>query len=85
MVKNKVRTDRERREFLKKLSAAGFVIGAGGALPLLDRSAGALAAPAPKVLAAVEGPDPANLARAAVEKLGGMSKFVKPGFTVVMG
>lgn len=93
--------DRERRAFLKKLSAAGFAVGLGGALPFFDATA--TAAPSPKPLAAVWGgaasstggatvsgtvsgavSDPAKLAREAVDKLGSMSAFVKPGFNVVI-
>jgi uncharacterized protein (DUF362 family) len=85
MVKTIIHTDRERREFLKKLSAAGFAVGLGGALPLFDATgARAEAAPSPKPLAAVKGDDPALMVREAVGKLGAMSKFVKPGFTVVI-
>jgi uncharacterized protein (DUF362 family) len=73
-----------RREFLKRALGAGAVAMAAGAA--------GLGRPAPQEAEAAAGPglvvaskrDPAALVRAAVDALGGMKKFVKPGGTVVV-
>jgi uncharacterized protein (DUF362 family) len=72
----------ERREFLRKLVQAGFVVGMGG-VPFFDATR-AFAAPTPRPLAQVEGGDPALLVREALGKLGGMGAFVKKGDDVVV-
>ncbi|PLX43248.1 MAG: cytoplasmic protein [Deltaproteobacteria bacterium] len=73
----------KRRDFLKKLAKAGFVVSATGALPLLDLSkAEAETTPYPLAVAA-EG-SPAELTREALRKLGGMGAFVKDGDSVVV-
>jgi uncharacterized protein (DUF362 family) len=72
----------DRRDFLK----AAAILGAGAAitpgLGAVARAAGP-AADGPTV-AMVKGPEPAKLARAAVEAIGGMKSFVSPGHTVVV-
>jgi uncharacterized protein (DUF362 family) len=68
----------ERREFLER-SAVWAAVGS----LLLRRSAPAVSAPAPEIAVARDG-EAAALARRAVDELGGMRKFVKPGDVVVV-
>lgn len=68
-----------RRDFLKLQAATTITLGAAS---LFGFSAHLLAAPSPD-LAVVKG-SPAAATRAAVELLGGMSAFVKPGQKVVI-
>ncbi len=69
-----------RREFIKQQIKAGFLLGAAGSGLILP---GPLRAAAEPDLAVVKGgPGPAT--RAAVELLGGMKRFVKPGQRVVI-
>ena len=76
----------QRRTFLKTSAALGAAALASQAL--VSRAFAAPAAPPPAaagarpVVAAVEGPDAYANAVTAVELLGGMGKFVKPGSTV---
>ncbi|MHB8763397.1 MAG: DUF362 domain-containing protein [Deferrisomatales bacterium] len=72
----------DRREFLGRLARLGFALGPLG-LPLLDLSP-ALAQPPRAPVATAEGPDPAGLVRIALEKLGGMAAFVRPGDRVAV-
>ncbi|PLX43123.1 MAG: cytoplasmic protein [Deltaproteobacteria bacterium] len=73
----------KRRDFLKKLARTGFVVSTAGALPLFDLSK-ASAAPKPYPLAVAADGSPAELAREAVGKLGGITNFVKSGDVVVV-
>jgi uncharacterized protein (DUF362 family) len=66
-----------RRDFLKQGAAAAGALAAAQAAPL-----SALAAPAPDIALAKGGP--AEATRKAVEALGGMAAFVKPGQKVVI-
>ena len=70
----------DRREFIKGQIAAGLVLGGAGTGLLLPRPLWAAAEPD---LGVVQG-DPGPAARAAVELLGGMKRFVKPGQRVVI-
>ncbi len=73
-------TPSSRRRFLGHLARAGLFAAAPLARPIL-----ALAGlPPPRPLAVAGGPDPAALVRAAVDKLGGMERFVRPGDRVVV-
>ena len=72
-------TSTSRRRFLDRMVRAGLLAAAPLGTPLL-----ALAGPRPRPLAVAEGPDPAALVRAAVGKLGGMERFVRPGDRVVV-
>jgi uncharacterized protein (DUF362 family) len=77
--------DEERREFLKRLAALGLLAGAGPfwALPR-ELWAMAPAEPAQPVVARAEGARWSQLAGEALQKLGGMKKFVSPGEVVVV-
>lgn len=71
-----------RRDFIRRsLQAAS--LSAFGALPILDLTPHA-GAEGPVELAVRKGEDIPALVRATVDALGGMSKFVKPGETVVV-
>ena len=73
-----------RREFFKRAVAAGLVAyGAGRLAGVGDRPGAEAAAPPPTIIVASK-KSPAALVRAAVDALGGMKKFVKPGNTVVL-
>ncbi len=71
----------DRREFLKKGLAATATVLSGGSLLLNSRESGAQVLPD---LVVVKGGDPAGITRAAVDALGGMGRFVKPGNRVVI-
>lgn len=88
----------DRRDFLKKAGCwAGGVI-LGGALAAasgcgakegeVTRESAPSSSPAPAAglpdLAVATGPEPGRTARKAIEALGGMSRFVKPGYFVVV-
>ncbi len=68
-----------RRRFLGRMARAGLLAAAPLVRPIL-----ALARPPARPLAVAGGPDPAALVRAAVGKLGGMERFVRPGDRVVV-
>ena len=70
----------KRRDFIKHQLKAGFVLSAAGSGLLLPRRV--LAGPEPDLAVVKGGPGPAT--RAAVELLGGMKRFVKPGQRVVI-
>jgi uncharacterized protein (DUF362 family) len=73
----------DRRSFLTRLSRFGLLtlgsIGIPVVAPGRARSAGGS-----RPLAVAEGPDPADLVRKALDKLGGMKAFVRPGDRVVV-
>ena len=71
-----------RREFLKNGLAVTAAVMSGGAAGLVvpDQST---AAPTPDVVVS-HGTDPARITRAAVDALGGIKQFVKPGQRVVI-
>lgn len=69
----------KRRTFIKSAVWGGAVLGA--APGLIGRPA---AAPAPPDLAVIQGNSPADIARAAVEALGGMNRFVARGDVVLI-
>ena len=71
----------DRREFLKKGLAASATVFSGGALLFNPRES---LAQAPPDLVVVNGGDPAEITRAAVDASGGMGRFVKPGNKVVI-
>ena len=74
----------DRRNFLKKSTTAAALAAIG--FPMLKGS-NALASSLPNAggdLVAVMGDDPAEMLNTAIEKLGGMSKFVKPGQKIVV-
>lgn len=73
----------DRREFLKQIAAwsAGIAL----TTPLFSIDAFAQqATPTPSLLAVARGKDYASIVAAAIEKLGGMGKFVRPGDKVVV-
>lgn len=74
-----------RRDFLKHLAALGLAVGVGRYLPLPEAvwAMSPEARPEPLV-ARVQGADYAKLVVDAVQALGGMQKFVKPGEVVVV-
>jgi uncharacterized protein (DUF362 family) len=78
--------DRARRDFLR----TGLILGAGVAIvpSVLNRAFGAIgvdrAGPMPLDLAVVTGDSPARNCLAALEALGGMPRFVRPGDRVVI-
>ncbi len=72
-----------RREFFKRAAAAGLVAYGATKLSGLDGVSEAEAATPPTIIVASKR-KPAELVRAAVDALGGMKKFVKPGNTVVL-
>ena len=69
-----------RRDFFKRAAAAGL---AAYGLAELDRLPEAEAA-APPTIVVASNKSPAQLVRAAVDGMGGMKRFVKPGNTVVL-
>ena len=72
----------DRREFLKRGIAVTATVFAGGHFTLMDpRESHAQAFPD---LVVANGTDPAAMTRAAVDALGGMGRFVKPGNKVVL-
>lgn len=72
----------DRREFLKKGLAVTATVFSGGHFALMDpRESHAQAFPD---LVVINGSDPAAMTRAAVDALGGMGRFVKPGNKVVI-
>jgi uncharacterized protein (DUF362 family) len=77
--------DYGRREFLRRIAALGLMAGAGPLL-VLPRELWAMApmAAAPPLVAKAQGADWSHLAGDAVQKLGGMKKFINPGETVVV-
>jgi uncharacterized protein (DUF362 family) len=72
-----------RREFFRRAAAAGLVAYGAAKLSGLDGIPEAEAATPPTIVVASR-KEPAELVRAAVDALGGMKKFVKPGDTVVL-
>jgi uncharacterized protein (DUF362 family) len=78
--------DQERREFLKQIAALGLLAGTAP-LWVLPKELWAMApkdaVPQP-ILAKAEGTNWGQLAGDAVQKLGGMKKFVNPGEVVVV-
>jgi len=72
----------DRREFLKRGLAVTATVLAGGRLSLTDTHE-SLAQGFPD-LVVVNGSDPAAMTRTAVDALGGMGRFVKPGNKVVL-
>jgi uncharacterized protein (DUF362 family) len=72
----------DRRDFIKSGLATTATLVAGGSIAV-PAAAKVQAAGAPLVITA-RGTDPAANARAAVDALGGMKKFVKPGDKVVI-
>jgi uncharacterized protein (DUF362 family) len=75
------RDEMTRREFMKRAIALGATVSAAGALAGLE---GAEAAGNPTIVVASKQKGPAELARAAVNGLGGMGKFVKKGDVVLV-
>ncbi len=77
--------DLERREFLKRLAALGVAVGAGRWLVLPEELwAMAPEAKAQPRVARVQGLKWDQITGEALQKLGGMKKFVNPGETVVV-
>jgi len=70
-----------RRDFLRRAAAAGLAVYGIGELAGLD---GAAEAAGPPTIAVASKKSPAQLVQAAVNALGGMKQFVKPGNTVVL-
>jgi uncharacterized protein (DUF362 family) len=70
-----------RRDFLRRTAAAGLAVYGIGELAGLD---GAAEAAGPPTIAVASKRSPAQLVQAAVDGLGGMKQFVKPGNTVVL-
>ncbi len=75
----------DRREFLKKVAALGLAAGAGRWLVMPEElwAMAPMDKPQP-VIAKVQGENWARITGEAIEKLGGMKKFVNPGETVVV-
>jgi len=77
-----------RREFFEAVAGVGAAILIGGCGSKAETDAVAATPRAPKfdagTLAVASGDDPAKITRAAVEALGGMSKLVRKGDTVVV-
>ena len=71
----------KRREFLKKAVIAGTAISIPSGL---DEIIGSVFAAETADLAVVTGPSPEKITRAAIEALGGMSRFVSRGDVVVV-
>jgi uncharacterized protein (DUF362 family) len=67
----------DRRGFLKITAAAGAGLVMPGGMAMASTQGST-------TLAVAKGPDPASIARAAVEALGGMGRFVKKGEVVVV-
>jgi uncharacterized protein (DUF362 family) len=90
----------DRRLVLTRLGQAGLIIGAsslvgglgvlspgrwrGGSEPATIPDHGVPADPRFPGLAVARGPDPAKLVRAAVDAVGGIERFVRPGETVLL-
>ncbi len=72
----------DRREFLKRGLAVTATVFAGGRFSLMDPQESS-AQDFPDLVVA-NGSDPAAMTRAAVDALGGMGRFVKPGNKVVL-
>ncbi len=72
----------DRREFLKRGLAVTATVFAGGRFSLMDPQE-SCAQDFPDLVVA-NGSDPAAMTRAAVDALGGMGRFVKPGNKVVL-
>jgi len=72
-----------RRDFFRRAVGAGLAAYGVGRLSELELLSGVEAATAPTVAVASK-KDPAGLVRAAVEGVGGMKRFVKPGDMVVL-
>jgi uncharacterized protein (DUF362 family) len=70
-----------RRDFIKGVAASGLALRFG---PRALSASSAFPAPAPPVLAAVEGESPAAITKEAVALLGGMGRFVGKGDKVVI-
>jgi uncharacterized protein (DUF362 family) len=74
-----------RREFMKRAVALGVAAyGLSGRDGLLDSESLAEAAGKPTIVVSAKSHDPAALARAAIDGLGGMRRFVKKGNVVVV-
>src|SRR5512147_2732902 len=71
----------KRRDFITGAAAAGLALRFG---PRIWAGPAAPPAPALSTLAVVEGESPAAITKAAVDALGGMSKFVGKGDRVVI-
>jgi uncharacterized protein (DUF362 family) len=76
------RDEMTRREFMKRAIALGATVSAAGALAGLEEAAEA--AGEPTIVVAAKQKEPAALARAAVNGLGGMGRFVKKGNVVLV-
>lgn len=76
----------KRRDFLVKGLGAGMIAGTGLTLGGFSRVMGNPAAPEDGEfdLVAVKGDDPASMFDSGIESIGGMSKFIKKGQTVVV-
>jgi uncharacterized protein (DUF362 family) len=72
----------DRRTFIKGGFALGGAALIGAGAPRGVRGAGAAASGAPPDLATVKGADPFSATRRALELLGGIGRFVRPGSTV---
>jgi len=70
-----------RRDFLRRAAAAGLAVYGIGELSGLE---GTAEAAGPPTIAVASKKSPAQLVQAAVNALGGMKHFVKPGNTVVL-
>ncbi len=79
------RDEMTRREFMKRAIALGAAVSAAGALgDMVGLGGTAEAAAEPTIVVASKQTGPAALARAAVNGLGGMGKFVKKGNVVLV-
>jgi uncharacterized protein (DUF362 family) len=75
----------DRREFLKKAAALGLAAGAGNWLVMPEELWAMAPADKPQpLIAKVEGDKWAHITGEAIQKLGGMKKFVNAGETVVV-
>lgn len=74
----------DRRTFLGRLAALGFVTLGPFGPPLFRLDQARAEESGPKPLSVAQGGEPSALVRQAVEKLGGMSRFVRPGSRVVV-
>ncbi|MDI6852658.1 MAG: DUF362 domain-containing protein [Deltaproteobacteria bacterium] len=75
----------DRREFLKKTAALGLAAGAGKWLIMPEELWAMAPADKPEaIIAKAQGDKWAQITGEAVQKLGGMKKFVNPGQTVVV-
>jgi uncharacterized protein (DUF362 family) len=75
----------DRRDFLKKVAALSFAAGAGKWLVMPEELWAMAPADKPQpLIAKVEGDKWAHITAEAIQKLGGMKKFVNAGETVVV-